>query len=98
MGDVPQNNWQTRVESEVEKYMSSSLPFWDVIVFFTENKVLLKKGVEPPKKIDCRLVPLVFGARSYSVCCSKLWSLFQDKKEAISSGFALDGIHYDIHR
>ncbi|EME32108.1 hypothetical protein Gasu2_10580 [Galdieria sulphuraria] len=76
------DTWLTQVEKEIDKYMNVSLPFWDIIVIFTKNKILLERGSEIPQKIDCR----------------KLWNLFQDKKEAISSGILLDDIQYDIHR
>ncbi|GJQ13654.1 hypothetical protein GpartN1_g5445.t1 [Galdieria partita] len=78
----PQDSWQTQVENEVDKYMNVTLPFWDLFVLFTKDKVLLERGVEKPPNIDCR----------------KLWNLFQDKKEAISSGILLGDIQYDIHR
>jgi len=82
MSVVRQDSWHTQVETEIEKYMKPPLPFWDVIVIFTENKVLLKKGAEILQSVDCR----------------KLWSLFGDKKEAITSGVVLDGTQYEVHR
>eukprot|EP00871_Galdieria_phlegrea_P004404 jgi/Galph1/4965/GphlegSOOS_G3629.1 len=43
---------------------------------------VLLKKGQTPVKMDCR----------------KLWSLFLNKKEAISNGLSLDNIQYDIHR
>jgi hypothetical protein len=39
----------------------------------------------------CRLSSLMCHDR-------KLWSLFGDKKEAITSGVVLDGTQYEVHR